>query len=655
MANIKITDLTAYTDPLNTDVLPIVDVTSDTTKKVSIADLLKNASAGTAAAPGIAFDGDNTGIYSPGADQLAISTGGTGRLFVNASGNVGVGTASPSELLHLNATEPKARFQSSTSSALISLIGDDLYLSNDYTSLGASPSIQFWNAGTEKARITSTGTLMHLGAGNSTTPAVQFNGSAPANSMVMLSDGKVGLGTSSPSEKLELGSGNIKLANVGRIFSVDGTRGSIQISAPNDGTSRRVTYGNNYYLDSDSTYKQGSAAIGGCALELTAPNAGYGTLKFIQKQDPDSGGATRDALVIYENGNVGIGSSSPQSELTVRGSTPQITLEPTADTQNCRIQFALTDGTVQSQITGGGSQGSEIRFSQGPTERLRITSTGTLMHLGAGNSTTPAVQFNGSAPVNSLIIDSSGRLLVGTSSTTKTLRQVIQGNSADSTGNAVLALAIGRTNPETGALGQLQFTNSSHNIGARIIAEGAANWVDGSSHPTSLVFSTTADGASSPTQRMRISANGRFNCQGIYSFTTASAANVFVASDGNVVRSTSSSKYKTQVEAADYHYSEALLGCEPVWYRSTCAGDNPEWGWWGFIAEDVAKIDPRLVHWKTVQVTDDENGAAVQSPCDPEPEGVAYDRFVPHLLNLIKRQKEQIETMEARLSALEAS
>ena len=42
--------------------------------------------AGTAALPGIAVSGDpNTGVYSPGADQLAVTAGGTGRLFVSTT------------------------------------------------------------------------------------------------------------------------------------------------------------------------------------------------------------------------------------------------------------------------------------------------------------------------------------------------------------------------------------------------------------------------------------------------------------------------------------------------------------------------------------------------------------------------------------------
>ena len=40
MANIKITDLTTYTDPATTDVVPIVDVGNDTTKKVSVGEVV---------------------------------------------------------------------------------------------------------------------------------------------------------------------------------------------------------------------------------------------------------------------------------------------------------------------------------------------------------------------------------------------------------------------------------------------------------------------------------------------------------------------------------------------------------------------------------------------------------------------------------------
>ena len=56
--------------------------------------LLDNAA--TVATPDLAFDGDlNTGIYSPGADSLAITTAGTQRVVVDSAGRVGIGTTSP--------------------------------------------------------------------------------------------------------------------------------------------------------------------------------------------------------------------------------------------------------------------------------------------------------------------------------------------------------------------------------------------------------------------------------------------------------------------------------------------------------------------------------------------------------------------------------
>jgi hypothetical protein len=97
MANRKISDLTALTAPATGDLLPIVDISeaaaADKNKKITYGELLASAPAGTAAAPSFSFDGDtNTGIYLAGTDQLGIVTGGTGRVFVNADGNVGIGS-----------------------------------------------------------------------------------------------------------------------------------------------------------------------------------------------------------------------------------------------------------------------------------------------------------------------------------------------------------------------------------------------------------------------------------------------------------------------------------------------------------------------------------------------------------------------------------
>jgi hypothetical protein len=71
----------------NVDVPGTLDVTSTATF-----DSIARHPLGSAAAPTLTFTGDtNTGIYSPGADQVAVATNGTGRLFVDASGRVGIG------------------------------------------------------------------------------------------------------------------------------------------------------------------------------------------------------------------------------------------------------------------------------------------------------------------------------------------------------------------------------------------------------------------------------------------------------------------------------------------------------------------------------------------------------------------------------------
>jgi hypothetical protein len=51
----------------------------------------------SAATPSLTFTGDlNTGIFSPGADTLAITTAGTNRLHITSAGLVGIGVSAPS-------------------------------------------------------------------------------------------------------------------------------------------------------------------------------------------------------------------------------------------------------------------------------------------------------------------------------------------------------------------------------------------------------------------------------------------------------------------------------------------------------------------------------------------------------------------------------
>ena len=59
--------------------------------------------AGSASAPSVYVTGDaNTGLYSPGADQVALTTGGTARLYISSTGQVGIGTTSASATLHVS-------------------------------------------------------------------------------------------------------------------------------------------------------------------------------------------------------------------------------------------------------------------------------------------------------------------------------------------------------------------------------------------------------------------------------------------------------------------------------------------------------------------------------------------------------------------------
>jgi len=144
-----------------------------------------------------------------------------------------------------------------------------------------------------------------------------------------------------------------------------------------------------------------------------------------------------------------------------------------------------------------------------------------------------------SAPADSLVIDSSGRVLVGTSSARSnfyntTAGAVLQVEGLGGSGDSRRIAVIGSDNTAESGGGLLLAHQRSGSIGGNTILQsgddiGVVTFqgndgtdfveaavieaeVDGTpganDMPGRLVFSTTADGASSPTERMRISANG---------------------------------------------------------------------------------------------------------------------------------------------------
>jgi hypothetical protein len=123
---------------------------------------------GTAAAPSLAILADlDTGLFSPGANELAVATNGTGRLFVDASGNVGIATASPGTKFHVNGPVKIGEgVATNTSKLLVNTLAGTaagIQLFQDATESwiiqnpASSADLTFGASGTERLRITSAG------------------------------------------------------------------------------------------------------------------------------------------------------------------------------------------------------------------------------------------------------------------------------------------------------------------------------------------------------------------------------------------------------------------------------------------------------------------------------------------------------------------
>jgi len=274
-------------------------------------------------------------------------------------------------------------------------------------------------------------------------------------------------------------------------------------------------------------------------------------------------------------------------------------------------------------------------------------------------------------------IDTSGRLLVGTSSFTGEASLAIKASSAGSGTQAQLVLQRGQTNPAPDLiLGVIKFADAdaTGHIGAAIAAEcdGGFSWAN-DDYPTRLVFSTTADGASSPTERMRI------NSAGLVAINTASkfdinnvslavkgaypATPVEIQQDttsnhfsitfrnanglvGSITTSGSATFFNT---SSDYRLKENV---EPVADGITRLQQlkpsrfnfiaDPDKTFDGFIAHEVQAVVPEAIHGEKDEVDNDGK---------PVYQGIDQSKLVPLLTAALQEAIAKIEQLEARLTA----
>jgi len=158
-------------------------------------------------------------------------------------------------------------------------------------------------------------------------------------------------------------------------------------------------------------------------------------------------------------------------------------------------------------------------------------------------------------------------------------------------------------------------------------AYASALWSTGA-YP--MVFGTNS------TIRMTIGSTGRVYIPNAYTETTGNSSNLFVDTDGRLIRATSSFKYKTDVKDATHGLKE-VMQLRSVTYKGKEDGEKV---FGGLIAEEVHAVG--LTEF-------------VQYALDETPDALAYGNMVSLCVKAIQEQQALITSLTARITALEGA
>ena len=330
--------------------------------------------------------------------------------------------------------------------------------------------------------------------------------------------------------------GTITNADIGASAAIAGTKIDAAFG------SQDLTVGGTASVPTDGLQLSFSAPEG----HIKSKNSSGAPASNLAFHTTDTSGNTNRVMHLRHDGNVGIGTSSPSELLQVAGTlecnnikfltvnkfeTSANVLEGKG-TNGARLRSALSSATTPSFSSSDDTDsgmflpGSNVLgLTTGGTERLRIDSAGTLLvaHSSQRNNFNSAASTE-HAPIIQLEGVNQNRALSIT--------------AASNNDGGILMLAR-----QNGSVGSNTVVSSGNQIGrVDFQASGGTNMelaaqisaeVDGTpgdnDMPGRLLFKTTADGANSSTERMRIDSSGNI---GIGTTSPLSGAKLTVASLG---------------------------------------------------------------------------------------------------------------------------
>ena len=283
------------------------------------------------------------------------------------------------------------------SSAGLFFDGTNLGIGTSSPSSGGKLYVVAADAGTALALQSGTGTLSYAAFGGSgffqsnNSLTIGCAGASPltfrTNSLDRLaidSSGNVGIGTSSPNGKLHVGS----------TITAAGSSTTTPTVITSDSTYGSNVTGSNFKLklfDSTASYLTYGFGVSFNTLEITSGNGG--AIAFYR-----NGATPTESMRIDSSGNVGIGTSSPASKLSIVGTsgTPQLNVGTASNiwsfnTYDSATSY-LTCGGSNITTTGFGSSSNiPLFFVTNNIEKMRIDTAGKIWQQ--VNATTTANYF----------------------------------------------------------------------------------------------------------------------------------------------------------------------------------------------------------------------------------------------------------------------